>query len=351
MNKTNHFWKKVPLWLIILPILTACNLLEVDVEPTLVVPTAISEELAIVPTETPVPTETAVSTATLAPTSTTSPTYTPSPIVEETAVLDPYPIEPTATATATPVPTLPPESTAYQVAFVTSDDALNVRAGAGVDFDVVGELLPNQPQVAIVGDGMMVNGSTWVPIQAGAVEGWVNGRFLTPMLSADAFCEDGMVMELVEGLRTAVMQRDGTALSELVDTERGLRIRTNWWNPEVRLAHDELNDIFTSDTIYDFGIHDGSGEPFVGTFGTQIVPWLDKDMLPASEVGCNELLNGGSAGIVKLPDEYEPLNFITFYRPHGPDEIELDWGSWAIGIEKSGDRYMISYLIHYQWEI
>ena len=106
------------------------------------------------------------------------PTYTPSPIVEETAVLDPYPVEPTATATATPVPTLPPTNDGYQVAFVTSDDTLNVRAGAGIDYDVVGELLPNQPQVAMVGDGVVVNGSTWMPIQAGNVEGWVNGRFL-----------------------------------------------------------------------------------------------------------------------------------------------------------------------------
>lgn len=341
MNKTKTYLKKTAVALFALPILVACGATERTPEPTLAVPTVIVEALDVVPTEPPIPT------ATLLPTST------------------PVPIATTVTAVPTAVPTIIPTEIApsptatvvveddvgYQVAFVTADDTLNVRAGAGVDFGVVGELLPSQTEVEIVGEGQLVASSTWVPIRAGAVEGWVNGRYLTPMQSETTFCEDEAVMALAEGLRTAVLQRDGAALAQLVDPERGLRIRTNWWNPEVLLAHAELVDIFVSDTVYDFGIHDGSGEPFVGTFVTEIVPWLDKDLLPASEIGCNELLNGGSAGIVKLPDEYEPLNFVTFYRPHGPDQIELDWGSWAIGVEKLGDRYTISYLVHFQWEI
>lgn len=360
MNKTKTFWKSVAFGLL-LPIVVACTPFTVETEPTLVVPTAIVDAaLEDVPTATIAPTSTLA--PTLVPTlvSTTVPTTVPT----LAATATPIPVEPTtepdthtgpaATATAmaaqtTPLPSA--DNNAYQVAFVTTDDTLNVRAGAGVDYDVVGELAANEASVAITGSGEVVAGSTWVPIRAGEVEGWVNGRFLTPMQPEAAFCDDDAVMTLVEGFRTAVSNRDGEALAQLIDAERGLRIRVSWWNPEIRLAQDELVDIFESDTSYDWGIYDGSGDARVGTFATQIVPMFDNDLLPASEIGCNELLNGGSAGWVKLPDEYEPLNFVTFYRPHGPDQIEMDWGSWAIGVEKWGDSYKISYLVHFAWEI
>ncbi|RMG97754.1 MAG: SH3 domain-containing protein [Chloroflexi bacterium] len=239
----------------------------------------------------------------------------------------------------------------YRVAFVTADDILNVRSGPGVSNPVVGTLPPDGKGIEITGSGVVVISSTWVPIRAGTLTGWVNSRFLTEDITAEAFCEDAAVMALLAELETAVANRDNTRLAQLIHPERGLRIRTAWWNPEILVRGDERNTLFTATTIYDWGVEDGSGFPIVGTFAEKIQPLLEKDLLNATETGCNEILHGSTAGLVQLPDGYQQVNFLTRMRPPAPDAIEFDWGSWVIGIERWQGVYYLSYLIHFAYEI
>jgi hypothetical protein len=81
------------------------------------------------------------------------------------------------------------------------------------------------------------------------------------------------------------------------------------------------------------------------------VPLLDENLLGASETSCGDILHGGTAGLVQLPPSYEGLNYVSFYRPPAPGEIEFDWGSWAVGIERWHGEYRLSFLVHYEWEI
>lgn len=259
----------------------------------------------------------------------------------------------TSTVAATAVPPTPgptPRPVTYQVAFVSSDDTLNLRSGPGVDFDVVGELDPHATNVQITGSGQLVAGSTWVPIAAGNLRGWVNSRFLTADVPAGEFCKDEAVIGLVTNLQTAVANRDNALLAQLIHPERGLRIHTYWWNPVVLISGEEVQRLFTSRASYEWGIADGTGFPIVGSFAQVILPDLERDLLPATDEGCNEILHGATAGLVQLPDGYEQAPFISLYRPAG-DEIEFDWGTWVIGVEWWHGRYYLSYLVHFQWEI
>jgi hypothetical protein len=38
------------------------------------------------------------------------------------------------------------------------------------------------------------------------------------------------------------------------------------------------------------------------------------------------------------------------YRP-APADQELDWGTWVVGIERWQERYFVSFLVHFEWEI
>ncbi len=260
-------------------------------------------------------------------------------------------VVPTSTVAATavaPTPTASPVT--YRVAYVTSDDTLNVRSGPGVDFDVVGELAPQATGVEITGSGNLVAGSTWVPITNGRVTGWVNGRFLTTAVSQAEFCEDEAVVALVADLQTAVTNRDNALLAQLIHPERGLRIHTYWWNPGVLVDGEERERLFTSRASYDWGIEDGSGFPIVGSFADVILPDLERDLLPATERGCHEILHGATAGLVQLPDGYEQAPYVSLYRP-ASDEGGFDWGAWVLGVEWWNGRYYLSYLVHFQWEI
>jgi hypothetical protein len=98
-------------------------------------------------------------------------------------------------------------------------------------------------------------------------------------------------------------------------------------------------------------VADGSGAPIEGAFSKTMLPLIDRNLTPASVSGCDEILHGGTAGLVKLPASYEGVNYYSLYRPAGPDDFELDWGTWVIGIERWQGQYYLSFLVHYEWEI
>ncbi len=249
-------------------------------------------------------------------------------------------------STATPRPKS--ETPTYQVAYVTSDDTLNVRSGPGVDFGVVGELAPDAGGIRMSGSGQAVSASTWVPIKADGLDGWVNSRFLTE--TAVNFCEDEEVTQLLADLRAAIAEQDGRQLAQLIHPERGIRIHTAWWNPGVIITAEEIADLFSSSVSLDWGVEDGSGQTIVGPFRQTILPDLQKDLLPATETACDEILAGSTAGIVRLPDGYQQTHYVSFYRPAAEGD-EFDWGTWVVGVDRWQGAYFISYLVHFQWEI
>jgi hypothetical protein len=235
----------------------------------------------------------------------------------------------------------------YAVIFVEPNDVLNVRAGPGVNFGTVGELPPDANDVRLSGSGQLVSGSTWMPIQRGGVTGWVNSRFLTQFVPEDAFCGDRAVLQLLDRLETAVANQDDSLFAQLIHTERGLRVRLLWHQTETLL---DSQGLFSDSASYNWGAAAGSGEAITGTPAEVLLPRLQTDLLDAAETACNELLHGGSAGFVVLPDAYAPINYYSFYRPGTEEFAGLNWGSWVVGLELWQGQYYLSTLVHYQWE-
>ena len=281
---------------------------------------------------------------------TPTPGLPPAPTMPPSSVPDQQP-DAQPTAPPTPQPTTPPVAaeTQYRVAFVTADDTLNVRSGPGVANGIIGELAPDAGGVQIIGSGQMAAGSTWVPIAAGNLTGWVNSRYLTA--TVDNFCADTNVPQLLGNLETAVANQNGDQLAQLIHPERGLRLHHSWWNPEIYLTQADARSIFTSSIPIDWGVQDGSGNPIVGPFKQEILPLLQQDLLPASESSCDDIIHGGTAGWVRLPDGHEAVHFYALHRPGTEEFAEMDWGTWVVGIEKWQGNYYLSYLVHYQWEI
>ena len=168
--------------------------------------------------------------------------------------------------------------------------------------------------------------------------------------AAPVFCGDPATTALLDQLRTAVAEEDGRLLEELVHPERGLRVRLNWWNPEVLIAGNDVRQLFRAEKRQEWGTEDGSGLPIRGSFNEVVLPRLERDLLPATDRRCDEGVFGPTAGLTNLPEGYEAVRFYSLHRP-APAEQELDWGTWLVGIERWEGRYYVSYLVHYRWEI
>ena len=282
---------------------------------------------------------------------TPDPTTTNTPEPEApTATATAVTLEPTATDTiaATEEPAQTSEPVAYQVVFVEEDDTLNVRDGAGVDSEVVGELAPAADGITLGSQRAIVDGSEWAVIESDSVEGWVNTAYLTQSVDPSAFCNDAEAQALLD---TFLQEAAAGELDESIHAGRGLRVRMHWWNPEVIIGGETLRNVYASDESYEWGTEDGSGFPIVGTFAEVVAPLLEEDLLGGSEIGCNEILHGNTTGLVQLPDGYQAVNYYSLHRPAPEDGVEFDWGSWVIGVEKWDGEYFVSFLIHFEWEI
>ena len=264
---------------------------------------------------------------------------------------------PTPFPTITPLPTPELEPTTplldnaaqFQVVYVAPDDVLHVRSGPGVGNDIIGELPPDATGITITGDGQMVEGSLWVPITANGTSGWVNTVYLTEIITTTDFCQDAAANTLITDLQKALHDRNGAVLAGLVHPTRGLTIHWHWGNPAVNIPPETITDVFSDSASYYWGIEDGSGLDINGSFAEVALPLLDNDLVLGTEIACNQILAGNTTGMVRLPDGYDQINHYSVYRP--ATDIGFDWGSWVVGIEKIEGRYIVTYLVHFAWEI
>ncbi len=327
------------LFFLLLPML-ACNFnTEPEATPTLFIPTP------------PVPT----ATITTAP-----PSQEPATIAPPAATLTVVPSatnlptsEPVSQATSTPAPTRD-TSVTYRVVYVAADDLLNVRSGPGVTNPVLTTLSPGASGVNLnAGTATAVGTAQWVAIQAGGVSGWVNDAYLTEVVDAGQFCQDPAARAALNTFIDQVRQQStsSNATAQPLHWQRGLHVRVNWWNPEVWLSGATLQNVYADSANRSWGIADGSGLPIQGSFNQVILPLLQRDLLGGSQIGCNELLHGGTTGFVRLPAEYAGINFFSIYRPAPTGGVEMDWGTWAVGVERWQGQYYVSFLVHFQWEI
>ncbi|MCA9937162.1 MAG: hypothetical protein KC418_00860 [Anaerolineales bacterium] len=343
MKTMPRVWFFCLLCLLVMPAF-ACNFnAQPEATPTLFIPTP------PVPTKTAIPAERPASPTTIpapAATLTPVPTATGAPIISPTD-------QPTAIPTPTLIPT-PEANITYRVVYVVADDVLNVRGGPGVDNRIVSTLSPDATGVQMNAQSATAVGtSQWVTIAGNGASGWVNNLYLTEVVAPEQFCQDPAARAALDAFIAQVRQQTtiaGGALQPL-HMQRGLHVRLNWWNPEVWLSGAALSNVYASGANYSWGIADGSGLPITGAFDEVVLPLLQRDLLGGSQVGCNEILHGGTAGFVKLPGEYAGINYFSVYRPAPPAGPEMDWGTWVVGVERWQGQYYVSFLVHFQWEI
>lgn len=109
----------------------------------------------------------------------------PSPDDEPSAETSP---SPTPTELAGEVYDGPPLGgfpAALDVIGVAADDVLNVRAGPGVDAEVVATLAPLATDVAATGAARLLPGSIWLEVEVDGTTGWANSSFFAFLGSTD----------------------------------------------------------------------------------------------------------------------------------------------------------------------
>src|SRR5262249_49635440 len=106
-------------------------------------------------------------------------TIASSPADEETSQNSPSGIagEPPS-ASDVPTTTAPPPQATYHVIGIPRSDYLNVRGGAGPDYQVVTKLEPGERGILLGGKRVANGATTWQEITVHGQSGWVNAAYI-----------------------------------------------------------------------------------------------------------------------------------------------------------------------------
>lgn len=301
------------------------------------------------PTATFTPLPTAPPTATPAPTDTPLPVFTPTPTATNTPVVTTQPPELTAGATPAAAYTFLPDP--YTVVNVAADDALNMRAGPGVQFSVVGTLPYFAEGVQIASAEVMVDGSPWVPAKYLGTAGWVNRNFLARQMG---YVDEKVAARAAE-IIFAIKNRDMAALSTMVHPQKGVRFSPYTFvdtTGDVVFSAADLPTAMADTTVYLWGAFDGSGEPINMTFAEYWARFVyDADFARPEIIGFNQIVGHGNT-INNIADVY-PGAVVVEYHFSGfdPQYNGMDWRSLRLVLEPFGGEWMLVGIVHDEWTI
>jgi hypothetical protein len=263
---------------------------------------------------------------------------------------------PTASSTQSQPPTETPMPLAdgpiYAVVRVPRGEKLIIRQPAGQSGTEVGVFEWNAKNIHQTGNRTLLGSSLWVEIEFGVDGlGWVNSMNLTEAIAADDFCADPRVIDLLNSLRIEVEEGDDGGVAGLLNDNRGLTVRLNWYSPEIHYTVEQVSDLFSSLDEVEWGTMADSGLTVIGSFQDVMTPKLEDVFLRAPEATCNALKYGSTAGQILWPDELTNMKFYGVFRSSEVDGNEFDWRSWAVGIEFVDGNPYIATLIHYSSEL
>ena len=239
----------------------------------------------------------------------------------------------------------------HAVVWIPEDESLKVRHPAGISGTIVYEIPYDARGVYLLEQSTLLGSSLWREIEYNAdVTGWVQAWNLTEFMAPETFCEDDRAEQLLAKFTRAVIERDAEALMKVINPERGLVIRHNWYNTDILFTSEDQIELFLSQESLDWGQEADSGLPIQGSFTEIIAPKLDDVFLKPFKLTCRELQWGSTAGEVLWPSEFDNMNYYGLYRPAKPNGNEFDWRSWGIGMEYLEGEPYISLLIHYSSE-
>jgi len=287
-----------------------------------------------------------------------TPPETPT-ILPQTSAALPEAVQATAILPGAPAgsenltPTMPPFSSPapnelYAVAGVAPEDTLNVRAGAGVAYPVVGTIPANGTNVFITGESVDVEGSPWAPVQYRNLNGWVNRNYLARQQGSSDPAVTRRALQIIGALKN----RDLGALSTYIHLEKGVRFSPYIYVSENDLVFraDQVSNLSLDPNIYRWGYDAGTGAPFEMTFVNYFDRFVyDKDYASPQVISFNQPLTRGST-IDNLEEFYPDAKYVIyFFESIDPQYGGLDFrGLRLVMEEKDGVWYLVG-VAHDEW--
>lgn len=159
-------------------------------------------------------------------------------------------------------------------------------------------------------------------------------------------CADPQVIALIDSLKKSVLNADGALLSSLV-SPNGMEVRWVRYGNPIKYTREQATFLYETTFEADWGTAPGSGQDKTGSFHTVIVPDLAKVFKQSYILQCNEIQHGGASYDISW---HYKKDFYSVYFAGTQPNGNLDWDTWAIGIEYVNGKPFIYALMQFFWE-
>jgi hypothetical protein len=236
---------------------------------------------------------------------------------------------------------------------VRSDDILNVRAGPGVSYAVVGTVPYYGRDVDVLVGGKQIGESWWVPVEYGTVSGWVNSRYLARQVGQ---ISDPVAARAAQAVM-ALKDGDMLLLSALTHPGKGLRF-SPYATVQVGVGGDlvfsagQVSLLMDDATVYHWGVYDGSGDPIDLAFQDYYEEFAyGVDFARPDVVGFDQVVGQGNS-INNIATAY-PNGVMVEYHFEGfdPQFAGMDWRSLRLVFEEQAGTWYLVGIIQDQWTI
>ncbi|MGB2897287.1 MAG: hypothetical protein WBB65_14125 [Anaerolineales bacterium] len=162
-----------------------------------------------------------------------------------------------------------------------------------------------------------------------------------------------IVRDKAERVIEALRDRDLDLLSGLVHPTLGIRFSPYAFvrEADVTVTVEDVPNLFSDDTVLQWGVYDGSGVPIELTFAQYYQQFIyDQDFANAEEIGYDRRIGGEGGTINNIPDYY-PGGVMVEYHFSGfePDYGGLDWRSLRLVFVQDGDEWFLVGIVHDEW--
>lgn len=162
------------------------------------------------------------------------------------------------------------------------------------------------------------------------------------------FCADVRGSDLIKTFSQAIANKDGALLASLVSPSYGMDVR--YYRDGNVINYDVEHAKFVFETTFeaDWGLSFGSGEATKGSFQEVILPSLQRVFTANSLIICSQIQTGG---VTYIPEwQYPDMNFYSVYFVGTEEFGNLDWETWAVGMDNIAGKPYIAALSHFVWE-
>ena len=168
-----------------------------------------------------------------------------------------------------------------------------------------------------------------------------------PVPNPSTICNDPQVTAMIDSFKSAILKSDGPLLSSLISPSRGMDVAYYRDGTVITYKPEQAKFLFETTFQVDWGTEPGSGAPKRGSFHDVIVPALQQLFNQSYTLHCNELKLGGATYEAAWPYESE---FYSIHFPGTQPNGNMDWQTWAMGIEYVNGKPYVYALIQYFWE-